>query len=174
MKYRYLGGSGLLVSIVGQGKVRYIGCSNLYAWQIVRGNSTAERMNIGKFICGQYLAEKPDHGTRFELAAIHELPRYWQERGFRIVEELGRVSAESGASEARLALAWLLRDHRVSAIIVGARNKAQLTETITAGDWDISDSAWERLNAVSSIDFGYPKQWMDIVVPSTFSDHENS
>ena len=44
-----------LDDLVRQGKVRYIGCSNLYAWQIVRMNSVCDRLNLNRFVCGQYL-----------------------------------------------------------------------------------------------------------------------
>jgi aryl-alcohol dehydrogenase-like predicted oxidoreductase len=195
------------------GKVRYVGCCNLYAWQLVRANATAERINGTRFVSGQYLynviardvereilpachaegmgflcwsplgsgmltgkyrrADKPEQGTRIQLAAIHELPRYWHERGFAVVEELGRVSAETGVSHTRLALGWLLHDVRVTSVIVGARTKAQIAEALPVGDWDMPDPAWEKLNKVSAIDFGYPKQWMDLAVTSTISGHES-
>jgi aryl-alcohol dehydrogenase-like predicted oxidoreductase len=201
-----------LDDLIRQGKVRYAGCSNLYAWQLVKMNATAEKINAARFASGQYLynliardiereilpacasegmglicwsplgsgmltgkyrrADSPEPGSRMQLAAIHELPRYWHERGFRIIEELNKASSEAGVPQIRLALAWLLHDTRVSAVIVGARNKDQLTESLRAGDWDIPQPAWERLDKVSRIDFGYPKQWQDITVPATFSDHE--
>ena len=124
-------------------------------------------------LTGKYRqADAPEAGSRMQLAAVHELPRYWHERGFRIVDELNKVSAETGVPQVRLALAWLLHDPRISAVIVGARNKDQLTESLRSGDWDIPQPAWQRLDAVSTIDFGYPRQWQDITMPQTFSDHE--
>jgi aryl-alcohol dehydrogenase-like predicted oxidoreductase len=201
-----------LDDLVRQGKVRYIGCSNLYAWQIARANAAAERINTNKFVSGQYLynlvardiereilpaleaegmglicwsplgsgmltgkyrkADTPEPGSRIQLASIHELPRYWHERGFAIIEELNRVSAETGVPQARLALSWLLHDGRVSAVILGSRNKTQLVESLPVADWDMEESVWERLNTASQIDYGYPRQWMDLAVPATFSDHE--
>jgi len=201
-----------LDDLVRQGKVRYTGCSNLYAWQLVKANATAEKINAARFASGQYLynliardiereilpacasegmgvicwsplgsgmltgkyrkADAPQKGSRIQLAAVHELPRYWHERGFGIVEELNRVSAEIGVPQARIALAWLLHDTRVSAVIVGSRTADQLAESLRAGDWDLPEPAWDRLNAASRIDLGYPKQWMDLAVPATFSGHE--
>ena len=201
-----------LDDLVRQGKVRYIGCCNLYGWQIARANAAAERMNTSRFVSGQYLynivardiereilpaceaegmgmicwsplgsgmltgkyrkTEKPEQGTRIQMAAIHELPRYWHERGFHIIDELNRVSKETGVSQVRLALSWLLHDARVSAVIVGSRNKEQLAESLRVADENIAEPAWERLTDVSRIDHGYPKQWMDLAVPATFSDHE--
>ena len=203
-----------LDDLVRHGKVRYPGCSNLYAWQLVKMNATAEKINASRFASGQYLynlivrdiereilpacasegmgvicwsplgsgmltgkykpADAPEAGSRIQLAAVHELPRYWHERGFRIIEELKKASSEAGVPQIRLALAWLLHDRRISAVIVGARNKDQLTESLRAGDWDIPQPAWERLDKVSGIDFGYPKQWQDITIPQTFSDHETA
>lgn len=44
-----------LDDLVRQGKVRYIGCSNLPAWQIVKANGVGTQMNLEKFSCGQYM-----------------------------------------------------------------------------------------------------------------------
>ena len=41
--------------LVRQGKVRYIGCSNIPAWQIVKANAVSTQMNLEKFSCGQYM-----------------------------------------------------------------------------------------------------------------------
>jgi aryl-alcohol dehydrogenase-like predicted oxidoreductase len=41
--------------LVRQGKVRYLGCSNLYAWQIAKAQGIAHRMNLAKLIAGQYI-----------------------------------------------------------------------------------------------------------------------
>jgi aryl-alcohol dehydrogenase-like predicted oxidoreductase len=203
-----------LDDLVRQGKVRYTGCSNLYAWQLVKANATADRINACRFVSGQYLynliardiereilpacesegmgvicwsplgsgmltgkyrkADAPEKGSRIQLAAVHELPRYWHERGFHIVAELNQLSGEIGVPQVRLALQWLLHDARVSAVIVGCRTREQLTESLLAGDRDIPEAAWARLNEASQIDMGYPKQWMDLTVPATFSDHEET
>ncbi len=39
--------------LVRQGKVRYIGCSNMAAWQVVEAQETARRCNIHAFACAQ-------------------------------------------------------------------------------------------------------------------------
>ena len=41
--------------LVRQGKVRYLGCSNLYAWQIAKAQGIAHRMNLAKLVAGQYI-----------------------------------------------------------------------------------------------------------------------
>lgn len=44
-----------LGDLVRAGKVRYIGCSNLYAWQIVKASLVSERIGAPKFIAAQHL-----------------------------------------------------------------------------------------------------------------------
>jgi len=41
--------------LVRQGKVRYLGCSNLFGWQIAKANGISEKMNLEGFIAGQYI-----------------------------------------------------------------------------------------------------------------------
>jgi aryl-alcohol dehydrogenase-like predicted oxidoreductase len=41
--------------LVRQGKIRYLGCSNLFAWQIAKAQGIALRMNIEKLVAGQYI-----------------------------------------------------------------------------------------------------------------------
>jgi aryl-alcohol dehydrogenase-like predicted oxidoreductase len=41
--------------LVRQGKVRYLGCSNLFGWQIAKAQGIALRMNLAKLVAGQYI-----------------------------------------------------------------------------------------------------------------------
>lgn len=44
---------GALTDLVRQGKVRYVGCSNLTAWQTMTALSVAERRNVSRFVAFQ-------------------------------------------------------------------------------------------------------------------------
>ncbi len=44
-----------LDDLVRQGKTRYLGCSNIFSWQIVKANGIAERIHLEKLVAGQYL-----------------------------------------------------------------------------------------------------------------------
>ena len=44
-----------LDDLVRAGKIRYIGCSNYYAWQIVKANAIADRLRLTRFISGQHM-----------------------------------------------------------------------------------------------------------------------
>ena len=41
--------------LVKQGKVRYLGCSNLFGWQIAKAQGIASRMNLENLVAGQYI-----------------------------------------------------------------------------------------------------------------------
>jgi 1-deoxyxylulose-5-phosphate synthase len=201
-----------LDDLVRRGKVRYTGCSNLYAWQVLKANSAAERLNLAKFASGQYLynlivrdvereilpacadqgmgficwsplgggmltgkyerAERPDAGTRMSLAARHEMPRYWHERGFGIAGAVAAAAEKLGKTPSLTALSWLLHDRRVASVIVGSTSLEQLAGNLSAGEWDLPEDVWARLDALSSLDHGYPKQWIDIAIPETFTANE--
>ncbi len=44
-----------LDDLVRSGKVRYIGCSNWFAWQVTKYNTLAKNNNCAQFVAGQYL-----------------------------------------------------------------------------------------------------------------------
>ncbi len=201
-----------LDDLVRLGKVRYIGCSNHHAWQILKANGIAALKNLEPLVCGQYQynlivrdvereilpacedqgmgficwsplasgmltgkykrADKPEAGTRISLTAKFTVPRFWHERGFHIIEEVMKAAGQTGKTPAQVALAWLLSDKRVTAVIVGARNAQQLIDNLAAGGWDMPEDIWRRLDEVSSFDHGYPRQWMDLVYPLTFGEEE--
>ena len=48
------------------------------------------------------------------------------------VRQLNGLAAERGQTMAEMALAWALRDKRVTSLIVGARNVAQLQDNLKA------------------------------------------
>ena len=68
-----------------------------------------------------------------------------------LVDELKSIAKESGHSVSQLAVAWVLRRGEVTAAIVGARKKGQITEVIPAAAWELGaeelaavDQAHER------------------------------
>jgi len=203
-----------LDDLVRMGKIRYVGCSNLHAWQILKANGISRLMNLEPLVCGQYQynliirdvereilpacedqgmgficwsplaagmltgkykrADRPDEGTRIALTAQFTLPRFWHDRGFSIVDEVVQTAHDAGRTPAQIALSWLLHDRRVTSVIVGTRKLKQLEDNLLAGDWDIPDDLWQRLEQAAPFDHGYPRQWMDLVYPMTFGEEEFS
>ena len=181
--------------LVRQGKVRYIGCSNIPAWQIVKANAVSTQMNLEKFSCGQYMYnlinrdierdvlpachdqgmglvcwsplgggmlsgkyvgfDKPPEGTRFSHRTHVDLPRFWSERGKKVAEAVLLISKESGEPASKLAIAWPLRDKRITSIVVGATKEEQIRSNMVVGDWDLPDSLWQQLNEAASYEADY-------------------
>jgi aryl-alcohol dehydrogenase-like predicted oxidoreductase len=83
----------------------------------------------------------------------------WQvpeERLYRITDALEAISAETGASIPRVALAWLLGRPTVSSIVIGARNVAQLRDNLTACDVVLGPEQVARLDQASAERPSYP------------------
>ncbi len=202
----------VLDDLVRTGKVRYIGCSNLFSWQILKANGISSTMNLGSLICGQYQynlivrdvereilpacedqgmgficwsplasgmltgkykkADKPDPGTRVAITSKFTMPRFWHERGFRIIDDVKKAAGEAGKTPAQIALGWLLHDSRVTSVIIGARTRKQLDDNLVSGDWDMPEEIWKKLDSAAVFDHGYPRDWMDLIYPRTFGDEE--
>jgi 1-deoxyxylulose-5-phosphate synthase len=98
--------------------------------------------------------------------------RYWSDRSFDIIERLVMLAQKVEKTPAQLALAWLLKDRRVSTVIVGSTKPKQLAETLEVGDWDIPDDIWSELEECSRPDFGYPHSWLELTAPMVYGDTE--
>ena len=104
------------------------------------------------FLTGKYRPEiEVPEGTRFDVIPGHQ-DIYFTERGFRIVEELQRISAESGVSMVKLALGWTLRQIGVTSVLIGARRTEHVDQAFVAEKWTRGDAAHQwlaRLTLVS-------------------------
>ena len=61
-----------LDDLVRQAKVRYIGCSNFWGWQVLKANGISDRMNLERFACGQYPYNLLDRTFEHELLPVFE------------------------------------------------------------------------------------------------------
>ena len=76
--------------------------------------------------------------------------RYLNERGLRVLDALDEVSAETGAPQAKVALAWLAAQPGVTAPIASATSLDQLDEISDVMRLELSPDQIERLTAASS------------------------
>ena len=191
-----------LDDLVRTGKVRYIGCSNYYAWQIVKANAIADQFHTQRFISAQHMynlvrrdieceilpacvdqgmgmlcwsplasgflsgrykrEEQPPNGSRISYRKDIDIPRYYREGAFDIIDELAVIANETDKSSAQVALAWLLHDHRVTAVIIGPRLVEHATNCLVVGDWGLTDEQYERLSNVCPFKHGYPWEWIEM------------
>ena len=72
---------------------------------------------------------------------------YYQPSDFAMVERIGEVARARGASNAQVALAWLLGRPGVTAPIVGASNMAHLEELVAAAGMKLEPAEMAALDA---------------------------
>ena len=197
--------------LVRSGKVRYIGCSNFYGWQIVKANAAADARGLTRMISAQHMynllrrdvereilpacedqglglmcwsplasglltgkydyTNGPEVGSRVGLRADIDLPRYWNENSFRVIDEVKEVAKEFSKTPAQVALSWLLFDGRVASVIIGSRKGKQLSEGLESGEWDLPPEQYIRLANVVPFALGYPREWIEITKSHT-TGHE--
>jgi aryl-alcohol dehydrogenase-like predicted oxidoreductase len=83
------------------------------------------------------------------------LPRFAGESGERnrvLVEALNAVAAENGVTASQLAIAWVLARGEHIVPVIGARTRAQLTESLGALDVTLSAEDLARLSAAVPAD----------------------
>jgi aryl-alcohol dehydrogenase-like predicted oxidoreductase len=98
------------------------------------------------FLTGKYRSE----------ADLSKSPRgrrakgYMNERGYRILDALDRVSKQYESTPARVSLAWLIARPSVTAPIASATSLEQLDDLIEATRLELDDASIELLNQASA------------------------
>ncbi|UCH23524.1 MAG: aldo/keto reductase [Deltaproteobacteria bacterium] len=107
------------------------------------------------FLTGKYEKEKgPIEGARFSLA--HQGYRYnqpyWNNSNFAAVEQFKKIAEEHGKILSQFALAWVLSNKAITAIVCGATSIEQLQEnmaateiTLSQKELDACDEVWHQL-----------------------------
>ena len=75
------------------------------------------------------------------------MERYLDERGFKILKALDETAADLAATQAQVALAWLIARPEVTAPIASATSIRQLDDTLGGARLHLSDeviSSWTR------------------------------
>ena len=102
----------------------------------------------GGWLTGKYRrGEEPPPGSRMTLrpdAYLH----FQDDRVFDALEAFEQRARDRGTSPAALAIAWLLGDPNVTAVVVGPRRPEQLRPALEALDLQLSPSEREQLTAV--------------------------
>lgn len=90
------------------------------------------------------LGEDPQRGLEAGLLRS-EFDRTWT-----IVDSVAAIAAEIGATSGQVSLAWLEAQPGVTAVILGARTVAQLSENLVAASVVLGPEHLEKLTAVSA------------------------
>jgi len=179
-----------LDQLVKDGKVRYIGISNFFAWQIMKLMSISEKQNIQKIISlleyetipvcldqrigiivwsplhggilsGKYRkGKKWPKGTRLKGEGQH-FP-YDVEKGEKILLVVDKISKQRNVAMSQIALNYALQKPGITSVIIGARNEKQLLENIRTRSWKLTDVEMKRLDEVSEPPRIYPHWYFDV------------
>jgi aryl-alcohol dehydrogenase-like predicted oxidoreductase len=95
----------------------------------------------GKYRSAEEAASRPRAGA---------LKRYFNERGMRILESLGKVAREVNSGSAQVALAWLMARPSITAPIASATTLEQLHKLVEATQLILPQAAIEELNRASA------------------------
>jgi aryl-alcohol dehydrogenase-like predicted oxidoreductase len=96
----------------------------------------------------------PTAGTKGDMRVVR-MPRFQQgnvEQNLRLVEALGQIGKEKGATPAQLAVAWVRSRGADILPVIGARRREQLEESLGALDLHLSAADLARIDAAVSPD----------------------
>jgi aryl-alcohol dehydrogenase-like predicted oxidoreductase len=111
----------------------------------------------GGLLSGKFDPEKK--GPADARRSSFDFPPVNQERLPRVLTALRKVSEATGASVARVALAWHLTRPFVTSVILGAKKKEQLIDNLAAADLQLSEEQVKALDDASALPPEYPG-WM--------------
>jgi aryl-alcohol dehydrogenase-like predicted oxidoreductase len=150
--------------LVSQGKVRYIGCSNWYAWQIMKALGISAVKNLAKLdvlqayysIAGRDLEREiipllKDQGTGLLV---------WSPLAGGLLS--GKYSRENQKPEDSRRSSFdfpLLARPFVTSVIIGAKSSEQLKQNLAAVEVQLTAEETKQLDEVSALPPEYPG-WM--------------
>jgi aryl-alcohol dehydrogenase-like predicted oxidoreductase len=100
----------------------------------------------GGFLSGKYRTE----ADMADKARARTVKKYLNERGLKILDALDEVAKRSGATPAKVSLAWLLARPSITAPIVSVTNLEQLDDLIDSVEVKLDQSSIEQLNEASA------------------------
>jgi len=107
----------------------------------------------GGLLTGKHAGQPaPPDGTRFTLGRAGSMyqDRYWHEREFATVEELGKLAGEAGLPITTMAVAWVLANPVITSAIIGASRPEQLADSVAAVDKPLEPALKERLDDLTT------------------------
>jgi 1-deoxyxylulose-5-phosphate synthase len=93
----------------------------------------------------------PPDGSRFTLgnAGVMYQGRYWHDREFDSVDQLGLLARDADVGLVTLAVAWVLANPVITAPIIGASHPDQLDASIAATTFRLDDDLKQRIDELT-------------------------
>ncbi len=115
----------------------------------------------GGLLSGKHEPGVSPAGSRMQVTAAFTPPALEKatDRNWAVLGAVREVAEELGRSPAQVAVGWLLSRPGVGAVLLGARNAAQLDDTLGAADTPLPAEALERLTDASRPALVKPYDW---------------
>ena len=104
----------------------------------------------GGFLSGKYRSE----ADMADKARARTVKKYLNERGLKILDALDEVAKFTGATPAKISLAWLLARPSITGPIVSVTNLKQLDDLIASAELKLDQPSIELLNRASAYGAG--------------------
>jgi aryl-alcohol dehydrogenase-like predicted oxidoreductase len=109
----------------------------------------------GGLTSGKYRRDRqPENGrhlTEWDEPPVDDPDRLWD-----TVDALVAVGEQLGRSAAQVSLAWLMARPGIASVIIGARNKSQLSDNLAALELELTDDQMDRIERASRPHLPYP------------------
>jgi aryl-alcohol dehydrogenase-like predicted oxidoreductase len=110
----------------------------------------------GGLLSGKFTRDGGPEGAR---RANFDFPPVERERLWQVLDVLRPIATRHGVSVAQVALGWLLAQSHVTSVIIGAKNRDQLLDNISATELKLSADELKVISEASALPSEYP-QWM--------------
>jgi aryl-alcohol dehydrogenase-like predicted oxidoreductase len=106
-------------------------------------------------LTGKYSISKTPAEGRFSEAigsgfgALYQ-QRYWHDRQFQTIAQLGKIAKMRGVPLTTLAVAWILSNTAITVAILSASRPEQLDESLAAANCDIDPQLKRQLDELTA------------------------
>ncbi len=111
----------------------------------------------GGLLSGKY--SRNQQGNEESRRTAFAFPPVEMDRAYNVIDTLKEMAERKQVSVAQLAIAWLLHQHCVTSVILGAKRIEQLDDNLRAVDVVLSEEEMLSLDQVSQLPAEYPG-WM--------------
>ncbi len=123
-------------------------------------------------LTGKYLKGHPESAVRLKPGSAR-----LADRNISIAHEVAEIASQIGCSSSQVALSWLRSKKGRITPIIGARSKSQIEENLGCLNIHLSIEHLDRLNEYSSVELGFPHDFLsrshDLVFGGTFNNLDN-
>lgn len=113
----------------------------------------------GGLLSGKYSRER--QGVEGSRRTAMAFPPVEMDRAYNVIDVLTELAARKHASVAQLAVAWLLRQPRVTSVLLGTKRIEQLDDNLGAVDVEFTEEELRSLDEASKLPDEYPGWMLD-------------